>query len=73
MSEPRDHDAAWNRDDDQKDGAPQRSATEPDGAEGTSTSPKTHTDPVSGEQRRAEHPPNQAGADQADGARPPGR
>lgn len=65
---PQSHDDAYNRDQDQKSGSPQRMAQEPDGAEASSRSAKTHTDPVSGEQRRASHPPNQAEADQTDGA-----
>ena len=62
------HDAAYNRDQDLKPGSPPRMAQEPDGAKRSSRSRKTATDPVSGEP--APHPPqpNQAQADQVDGA-----
>lgn len=76
MSQPRDHDPAYNRDEDQKpppEGGPPRSATEPAGSEQAPVSRKTRTDPASGEHRREGHGPNQAEADQVDGARPPGR
>jgi len=43
-------------------------AQEPDRAEGSSTSPKTATDPVSGEPTSAAPAPNQAQTDQIDGA-----
>ncbi len=49
---PRDHDASYNRDDQQKPGRPQRMAQEPKGTEGSSRSPKTATDPASGEPRK---------------------
>jgi len=62
------HDAQYNRDQDQKPGSPQRSASEPRGAEGSARSHKTLTDPASGEARREGHAPNQAQADQTDGA-----
>jgi hypothetical protein len=42
-------DAARNRDDQQKPGSPPRPATEPAGAEGSSRSSKTATDPATGE------------------------
>lgn len=64
------HDAAYNRDQDQKPGAPQRAATEPKGAEGSARSKKTMTDPASGASQTAGHAPNQAKADLTDGARP---
>lgn len=67
------HDAAYNRDHDQKPGAPQRAATEPKGSEGSARSGKTHTDPASGGGQRAGHAPNQAKADQTDGAERPRR
>lgn len=38
----------WNRDEEQKPGAPPRTAYEPKGSEGSSRSPKTMTDPASG-------------------------
>jgi hypothetical protein len=61
------HDAQYNRDQDQKPDAP-RPASEPAGAEGSSRSGKTLTDPASGETRRDGHAPNQAHADLLDGA-----
>ncbi|WP_293680118.1 hypothetical protein [uncultured Phenylobacterium sp.] len=64
---PRSHDEAYNRDEDQKPGKP-RMAQEPEGAEGSAHSPKTRTDPASGEQRSDSPAPNQAQADQTDGA-----
>jgi hypothetical protein len=45
-------DARYNRDDDQKPGAPPRPATEPAGAKGSARSAKTATDPATGEPRR---------------------
>jgi hypothetical protein len=47
----RDHDSrkTWNRDDQQKPGAPPRTASEPKGSEGGARSDKTATDPASGE------------------------
>jgi hypothetical protein len=44
-----DKDPRYNRDEDQKAGAPPRSATEPAGAEGSASTPKTRTDPQTGE------------------------
>ena len=64
------HDQAYNRDQDQKPGSPQRMAQEPKGAEGSARSNKTATDPASGESRGEGHAPNQAAADQTDGANP---
>lgn len=52
MPDPRRTDAARNRDEDLKPGSPPRPATEPHGSEGSSDSPKTHTDPATG----APHP-----------------
>ena len=66
------HDAAYNRDRDQKAGAA-RPATEPHGAEGSATSSKTLTDPASGAGQKTRHAPNRAEADQVDGASRPGR
>lgn len=63
------HDAAYNRDQDQKPGSPQRMAQEPAGSKGSSQSSKTATDPASGEHRQTGHAPNQARADQTDGAK----
>ena len=62
------HDAAYNRDQEQKPGAPQRSASEPKGSEGSARSGKTRTDPASGGGQSAGHAPNQAKTDQTDGA-----
>lgn len=66
---PHPHDPSYNRDDDQKPGRPQRTATEPRGSEGSARSGKTLTDPASGEPATDGHAPNQAEADQSDGAR----
>jgi hypothetical protein len=44
-----DTDARYNRDEDQKPGAPPRSATEPKGADPSSRPAKTRTDPQTGE------------------------
>ncbi|MBA4014448.1 MAG: hypothetical protein C0481_21545 [Phenylobacterium sp.] len=44
-------DAARNRDADMKPGRPPRPATEPKGAEGSTRSSKTLTDPATGEPR----------------------
>ena len=67
---PRPMTPAYNRDEDQKPGAPQRMAQEPKGAEGSSRSTKTADRPG---ERRAPHgrapAPNQAETDQTDGAR----
>jgi hypothetical protein len=52
-----------NRDDDQKPGAPPRSANEPDGAEGSVQTDKTATDPSSGA-AKGPPAPNQSSADQ---------
>ena len=61
-------DQQLNRDDEQKPGSPPRSAYEPKGAEGSSRSPKTATDPATGEQRKAPPAPNRSDVDQTDGA-----
>ena len=61
------HDAAYNRDQDQKPTAA-RMAQEPKGAKGSARSSKVRTDPASGEHRRDGPAPNQAEADQTDGA-----
>ena len=64
---PQSHDAAYNRDQDQKlDKA--RMAQEPSGSEGSARSAKTRTDPASGEHRSDGHAPNQAQTDQTEGA-----
>lgn len=44
-----DNDRRYNRDDDQKAGSPPRPASEPKGAEGSSRTDKTLTDPATGE------------------------
>jgi hypothetical protein len=64
---PRSHDEAYNRDEDQKPGKP-RMAQEPAGGEASARSSQTRTDPASGEHRGDGHAPNQAQADQTDGA-----
>lgn len=69
---PQSHDQAYNRDADQKPGAPQRMAQEPRGAEGSARSRKTATDPASGEPGPSPPAPNQSDFDQTDGA-PRGR
>ena len=51
-------DTRYNRDDDQKPGSPPRPATAPAGAHGSSRSPKTQTDPATGEPNKA--PPEPA-------------
>lgn len=63
------HDQAYNRDQDQKPGSPQRMAQEPKGAQGSARSDKTATDPASGEHRTDAPAPNQAETDQIDGAK----
>ena len=62
------HDKAYNRDQDQKAGSPQRMAQEPGGSEGAAHTKKTATDPVSGEHRTDSPAPNQARTEQTDGA-----
>lgn len=65
------HDKAYNRDQDQKPGAPgspQRMAQEPSGSEGSAQTKKTATDPASGEAKGRPPAPNQAETDQTDGA-----
>jgi len=55
MSEDR---ARYNRDDDQKPGAPPRPATEPEGSEQSTRNDKTMTDPGSGEPRKTPPQPS---------------
>ena len=62
-----DTDARYNRDDDQKPGSPPRSATEPAGAKGSCRSPKTRTDPQTGEPRGGPTAPNQSASDEIPG------
>jgi len=61
----REHDRGkhWNRDDEQKPGAPPRSASEPKGSEGSSRTDKTMTDPASGEPRPDAPAPARAKSD----------
>lgn len=54
------HDKAYNRDQDQKPGSPPRMAQEPKGGEGSARTPKTATDPVTGEPNEAPPRPNAA-------------
>lgn len=67
---PQNHDKAYNRDQDQKPGSPQRMAQEPSGSEGSAQTKKTATDPASGETKGRPSAPNQAETDQSDGAGP---
>jgi hypothetical protein len=53
-----DADPRYNRDEDQKPGAPPRSATEPASAKGSARTAKTRTDPQTGEPRKT--PPKPA-------------
>jgi hypothetical protein len=53
----------WNRDDEQKPGAPPRSSHEPKGSEGSSRTDKTRTDPASGEPQHDRPRPNQSSAE----------
>ena len=66
---PQPHDPTWNRDDEQKPGRPQRTATEPKGSKGSADTAKTFTDPASGESDGSGHAPNHAETDQTDGVR----
>jgi hypothetical protein len=68
MPQSRDHDQAYNRDEEQKPGSPQRMAQEPEGAEGAAQTPKTATDPASGEPVGGAPAPNQSESDQGKGA-----
>ena len=65
MPEPDIH-QSYNRDDQRKPGRPDRMAQEPKGAEGSARTPKTQTDPASGEPRRGPPAPNQAEGDERD-------
>jgi hypothetical protein len=53
----------WNRDDEQKPGAPPRTAYEPKGSEGSTRTDKTLTDPASGAPNTKRPAPNQSGRD----------
>lgn len=57
----------YNRDEDQRPGRPPRPSTEPKGAERSSRSGKTMTDPGSGETVRPRHPPNRSESDESEG------
>jgi hypothetical protein len=50
----------WNRDDEQKPGAPPRTAYEPEGSEGSARNDKTLTDPASGEPTTDRPAPNRS-------------
>jgi len=50
----------WNRDDEQKPGAPPRTASEPKGSRGSARTPKTLTDPASGEPVTRRPAPNRS-------------
>lgn len=63
----RPHDPAYSRDDEQKPGSPQRMAQEPRGAEGSSRTPKTATDPASGEPNGGTPAPSRSEADDQEG------
>jgi hypothetical protein len=62
----RPHDPAYNRDEESKPGRPPRMAQEPRGGKRATDSPKTATDPATGEARRTAPEPNRAGADARD-------
>ena len=64
-----DNQQRWNRDDEQKPGRPSRTASEPQGSEGSARNPKTLTDPASGEPLPGAPAPNASEADQADDPR----
>lgn len=53
----------WNRDDEQKPGAPPRSSSEPTGSKGSSRNAKTMTDPATGERDKGSPAPNQSEAE----------
>lgn len=57
MARPGEHDQRYNRDEDLRpppaEGRPPRPATEPPGAEGSSRTPNTATDPATGEPNRS--------------------
>ena len=61
----RDEGKQWNRDDDQKAGAPPRPAQEPKGAEGSARNGKTMTDPSTGEPQDGAPAPNASSAEDA--------
>ena len=57
-------DQAYNRDEDQKPGAPPRPASEPSGSEGSARNDKTTTDPATGEPRSQPPAPNRSRTDE---------
>jgi hypothetical protein len=59
----RDRKKEWNRDDEQKPGAPPRTAYEPRGSEGSTRTDKTLTDPATGEPNRRPPAPGRSEAD----------
>jgi hypothetical protein len=61
-------DKALNRDEDLKPGSPPRPATEPAGAKGSSATPKTQTDPATGEPQKGAPAPNAASTDETETA-----
>jgi len=68
MPEP-DTQKSYNRDDEQKPGAPPRTAYAPQGGEAAARNAKTQTDPASGERQPGAPAPNQAGTDETPGRR----
>jgi hypothetical protein len=64
-----DTDKRFNRDEDQKPGRPPRMAQEPEGAEKSSRTAKTQTDPASGEPNPDVQKPNHAEGDERDSQR----
>jgi hypothetical protein len=65
MAEPDIH-QSYNRDDQSKPGRPDRMAQEPKGAESSARSPKTQTDPASGEPQPGPPTPNRSQSDERD-------
>lgn len=59
---------SWNRDDQQRAGRPPGAATTPEGASGSALTNKTATDPNTGAPINKAPAPNQAEADETDGA-----
>ena len=57
--------SSLNRDDEMKSGRPPRTTYEPEGAEGSSDTPKTATDPASGEWSGGPPAPARSDADEA--------
>ncbi len=59
-------DPAYNRDEDLKPGSPPRPATEPAGAQGSTQTNKTMTDPATGAPQPGIPAPNQSEAERTD-------